>query len=425
MKKLLILSYYFPPLGLGGTQRIAKFVKYLPQFGWQPTVVTVKPIAYWAQDQSLAQDVAAARVVRTESWDPQRLLARLGRSELQVSRQADAGLFSVINRKIIPRILLPDSKILWASQALHQIRRLFKEESFDALMTTSPPHSTHLIGLKIAKRFRLPWLADFRDGWAGSHVVNEPSLRCFRRNLKMQNAVVRAADAVLVCSPEIADSLHHEDGPSQKIFVMTNGFDPEDFVAETERDAEHFTLCYSGTINNWAKPQPFLQALQLAVNMRPSWAHKLRVVFVGLDTLGELAAWVERLGLLPMVQMLGHRPHIEAVRHLQRADGLLLLVQARATDSFIPGKTFEYIGARKPIFAVSNSRSTNELLKEYRHARVVDGDRPEIIAERLLEFLDAKWPPFDETFISRFERRRQTEQLAKILDALLQKVRVE
>lgn len=418
MKKLLILSYYFPPLGLGGTQRIAKFVKYLPQFGWQPTVVTVKSIAYWAQDQSLAQDVAAARVVRTESWDPQRLMARLGRTTLEVNRQTGGGLISTVNQKLLPRILLPDSKILWAPQVMHEVKRLFREERFDALMTTSPPHSTHLIGLRIAKRFYLPWLADFRDGWAGSHVVNEPSERFFRRNLKMQQIVVCAADAVLACSSGIAESLQNADGLSEKTTVMTNGFDPEDFVGETARDAEHFTLCYSGTLNRWAKPEPFLRALRLALNLRPRLAQRLRVLFVGLDTLGESAALAKQLGLSAVVQMLGHRPHNEAVRHLQNADGLLLLAQARATDTFIPGKTFEYIGARKPIFAVSNSRLTNDLLRGYRHALVVDEESPEFIAERLLEFMAADWPPFDEAFITRFDRRRQTEKLAQILDAI-------
>ena len=127
MKKLLILTYYFPPLGLGGTQRVAKFVKYLPQFGWRPTVVTVKPIAYWALDESLMQDVKEARIIRTESLDPQRLLARLGRTTIQASAgEKRVGVGATINQKLLPFFLTPDSKILWRPFALRAVKKLLK-----------------------------------------------------------------------------------------------------------------------------------------------------------------------------------------------------------------------------------------------------------------------------------------------------------
>lgn len=424
MKKLLLLSYYFPPLGLGGTQRVAKFVKYLPQFGWQPMVVTVLPIAYWALDDSLMKDVEAAEIFRTESWDPQRLLARLGRAQIATQTpRTGGGLAAVINQKLLPRILLPDSKILWSFHALREIKRLTAGVKIDALMTTSPPHSVHLIGRRAARKHHLPWLADFRDGWAGSHIVHEPSDRLYRRNLQLQAEVVQDADAVITCSPGIEESLSRSAGLKKKFFLITNGYDPQDFTsgAEVQRDPDVFTLCYSGTINKWANPEKFLQALAIVLKKQPRLVSTLRVVFVGLDTLGKLTDQVRHLDLSSVVRIEGHQPHASAVTFLRRADALLLLADARVTDTFIPGKTFEYIGARRPIFAVSNSKFTNDLLKNYRHARVVETDEPQQIAERLLLFLDENWAliPFDDSFINQFDRRRQTARLAEILNSII------
>ncbi|MDZ7370381.1 MAG: glycosyltransferase [candidate division KSB1 bacterium] len=420
MKRLLILSYYFPPLGLGGTQRIAKFVKYLPQFGWQPTVVTVKPILYWAEDESLSADVADAEIVRTESWDPQRLLARLGKKRTGAPSGTEQGLFGTFNRKLMPLLFQPDVKILWRFHALAAVKALARQKPYDALLTTSPPHSTHLIGRRAAALFKLPWLADFRDGWAGSHVVSEPNELARRRNLRLQRRVVASADAIVACSKAILERLLPEADRNKKGWVITNGYDPEDFAIDPKPKNVRFTLCYSGTVNRWADPEPFLKGLAWAMTMKPALQNKVRVLFVGLDMSGNLADKVKAEGLQNCVELLGHRPHREAVSFVRVADGLLLLVDAEPSDTFIPGKTFEYIGAQKPMFVVSNSRPTNELLREYRRAVIVTTRQPEEIARRLIEFIDS--PPQagvqDDAFVQTFDRRRQSALLAQILDKI-------
>ncbi|MDZ7316845.1 MAG: glycosyltransferase [candidate division KSB1 bacterium] len=420
MKRLLILSYYFPPLGLGGTQRIAKFVKYLPQFGWQPTVVTVKPVLYWAEDESLMNDVADAQVVRTESWDPQRLLARLGKKRTGAPSGTEQGLFGILNRKLMPLLFQPDVKILWRCHALTAVKELVRQKPFDALLTTSPPHSTHLIGRRAAALFKLPWLADFRDGWAGSHVVSEPNDLARRRNLQLQRRVVASADAIVACSKAILESLLPEADRNKKGWVITNGYDPEDFAIDPKPKNVRFTLCYSGTVNRWADPAPFLKGLAWAMRMDRSLQNKIRVLFVGLDMSASLADKVAAEGLAEWVTLLGHHPHRKAVSFLAAADGLLLLVDAEPSDTFIPGKTFEYIGAQKPMFVISNSHPTNDLLRAYSRAVIVTSRRPEEIGRRLIEFIDS--PPQagvrDNAFVQAFDRRRQTALLAQILDKI-------
>jgi glycosyltransferase involved in cell wall biosynthesis len=421
MKKVLILTYYFPPLGLGGTQRIAKFVKYLPACGWEPTIVTVKPIVYWALDSSLQADVNNARVIRTESFDPQRLLARLGKTAIHASDgEKKSGLLSTINQKVLPFVLVPDSKVLWHSFAFKAIKKLLADEHFETLLTTSPPHSVHLLGQKVAQKFKLPWVADFRDGWAGSHIVYEPTRWQFMRNQKLQQRVVQRASAIVSASPGIDESLKVHSDETEKFRVITNGFDPEDFPATINKNKK-YTLCYSGTINRFADPEPFLDALVLLRQTNPELIANLHVEFVGMDTLGGFENLVHKRGLADVVSVLGQQDHVNSVKHLKNADALLLIAKARETDTFIPGKTFEYIGAGKPVFCISTSRFTNELLKDYEPAQTVTSFEPKKIYIALQEFLNTNWDlsSIDLGFVQQFNRKHQTEKLAEILNTLI------
>lgn len=420
---MLILTYYFPPLGLGGAQRVAKFVKYLPQFGWRPTVVTVKPIAYWATDLSLLQDVRDARVFRTESYDPQRLLARMGKTSIQT--QTDNSRMSIgtfLNEKLLPFLLMPDSKILWQPFVQKAVKDLLAGEKFDALMTSSPPHSVHMIGRRIVKKYKLPWLTDFRDGWAGSHIVHEPTRWQYKQNYRLQKSVIADADAVVSASPGIDLAFKSVSFEPKKFYIITNGFDPQDFDSAAQGDNTLFTLCYSGTINKFADPMPFLDALVKMQQQTPQTLARLRVQFVGFDALGCLAKEVKKRGLAKVVDIIGHQDHSESVKYLVNANALLLIAKARETDTFIPGKTFEYIGAHKPVFAISNSRYTNALLSDYALAYVTDSFDPDKIFLRLKEFLHTKWNSISINLnLDRFNRVKQTEQLTEVLNTICRK----
>lgn len=424
MKQLLVISYYFPPMGLGGTQRIAKFIKYLPELGWQPTVLTVKPIAYWAWDESLMADVQHADIVRCESLDPQRLMARFGTRTLAAPQSGEQkkSWAAFVNNRLLPWVVQPDSKMLWKPFALRTARRMLRHQTFDAMLTTSPPHSVHLVGRGFKKRSDLKWIADFRDGWAGSHVVQEPSRWHYHRNLAKQKLVVREADAVLSASLGIQQSLQGEFRDQDKFHLMTNGFDPQE-VQPVDVKHDRFVLCYSGTINKFADPEPFLDALVLLREQAPVLFDRVQVQFVGLDTLGNFRERVRERHLEPHIDILGYLPHAESVKYINQADGLLLIAQARQVDTFIPGKTFEYIGAQKPIFSVSTSRFTNELLARYPFAMMTASLEPQFIFKKFKEFLLTDWNSInnDLQFIQQFNRIHQTKQLAEILNHITKK----
>ncbi|HOH07740.1 MAG TPA: glycosyltransferase [bacterium] len=438
MKKVLMLSYYFPPLGMGGTQRAAKFARYLPEFGWEPTVLTVKPISYWAEDSSLLEEMAATRIVRTGSLDPQRLLhlltrragketgAAAGREGAGTSGGTAAGQEKAVtfggaaawlNRKLLPWFLLPDSKILWRWHATRAAARLLRSGEFSAIWSTSPPHSTHLIARRLAHRFRLPWVADFRDEWAGGVVVHEPTPWHRRRQQALQVKVARAAAALIGVTPGIVAGLEAAGG-SGRCHLITNGFDAADLAtigeAAMNREEAHFTLCHCGSISRFSNPAPLLEALI------PGDARWLRLRFIGYDANGGFEEQVRRRGLEEMISWRGYLPHREALVSMAAADALLLIACDAPKARFIPGKTFEYLASRKPILAISNVEETIRLLEEMPGVILCAPDQPAAIRTALLrlqsepELLRAA----AERNVQHYDRRDQAGELARILDRI-------
>ncbi|HPI72984.1 MAG TPA: glycosyltransferase family 4 protein [bacterium] len=421
MKKLLMLCYYFPPLGMGGVQRPAKFAKYLQLYGWQPTVVTVEPIAYWAQDPELLRELNSIRIIRTESYDPQRLWQKYrpaipSASVVRVEAPSSA-------RRVLEQTmafwLMPDSKILWKRPLLARIQRLLQEESFDALYTTSPPHSVHLIGRRIARRTGLKWVADFRDSWAGGVVVREPTRVHRRWNRWLQRAVLKQADAVLTVSQGIADQLKDSFARSEKIHLIPNGFDPEDFPSSQAADP-FFTFCHCGSITRFSDPRVVLQALERIRRKTPAVYERIRLLFVGLDVTGKLSQQVADLGLADHVCHCGYQNHREALQRLMNSQALLLVARGADNAHFIPGKTWEYLASGKPILALTDVPDTADVLLKSGAARLCAPDDPVECAEAMSALAQNQhsWFKPQNDFINRYNRRRQTEQLAAVLDAL-------
>ncbi len=421
MKKLLMLCYYFPPLGMGGVQRSAKFAKYLPQFGWQPTVVTVQPIAYWAQDDSLLKELAHIRILATESWDPQRLLAKFKKQQ-KAKTNSQAQQKSPAQRlveQMVSFFVLPDSKILWRHHVLKIIHELVKRESFDALYTTSPPHSTHLIGRDLVKRHGFKWVADFRDGWAQGVVVQEPTFLHRRLHQRWQDLVVTEADAVLAAGNGIAELLRVNHAENrQKIRIITNGYDPEDFPQKNSNQ-DYFTFCHCGSITRFSDPAIILQALLIIKKQNPGIYQRIRVKYVGLDTTAGFEQTVKDLHLTEIVQCHGYLNHRQALQHLVDSQALILVALGQQNAHFIPGKTFEYFGAAKPILAISNVRDTIELLQQYDAAVLCRPEDPQDCAKKMVRLVTKRITVHtDSSFLNSFDRRQQTEQLAFLLNGL-------
>ncbi len=424
MKKVLMLAYYFPPLGMGGTQRALKMVRYLPEFGWEATVLTVKPIAYWAQDPSLLREIPAARIIRTGSLDPQRLLHlvknRPSPKAATIHAEQKHGFVTWINRKVLPLFLVPDSKRLWHAHACAAAAPLLRREAFALIYSTSPPHSVHLTARRLAQKYHLPWVADFRDAWSGSVVVQEPTRLHRALQQRLQKKIVRAADAVIAVTPGILKSLQGEDCGA-KYHYIPNGFDAGDFPPQTpapEDDA--FQLLHCGAVTTFSDPRPVLNALKQLRRDQPGETKQLRLRFVGYDTFAMFQEWIQTLQLQDCVHHSGYVPHHQALQAVGAADALLLIACHEKDANFIPGKTFEYLASGKPILAVSNIADTVALLRDMPGVILCHPRDEAAIRSALLRLQKDTGlaQAARQRNLQPYERKYQARQLADIFDQL-------
>lgn len=422
-RKFLLLAYYFPPLGMGGVQRTAKFVKYLPLFGWEPVVVTVKDTAYFAKDHSLAEEVAQARVERTESLDPQRLLflARRGLHRHPTKGEGVAGTAWKRYEALLRWLFVPDAKILWVPFGLVRAWRLHRRERIRVVMTTSPPPSAHLAGLLLRQFAGCRWVADFRDQWTGGHLDLSPTPLHRAVNKWLERIVLHHADAVVCVSHALAASLKSKSRRRDfASVVIPNGYDEEDFGPSPPRAKRGKLLVYCGSVGRLAHPGNYLKACAALIQKRRLNTSALRVVFVGTAIGVDLQGLVSQLGLERYVEVTGYLEHRAAVRWLQAADVLVLLLTGTTSQDVVPGKVFEYLRARKPILAVASPGETVDLLEESAPQVVICQDTPEAIEQGLDELLygASKVTEGSRAGLERFERRHLAARLAEVLNSV-------
>ncbi|MBD3376253.1 glycosyltransferase [candidate division KSB1 bacterium] len=419
MKRVLFVSYYFPPLGMGGIQRIVKFVRYLPEYDWHPVVLTVKPVAYWAYDPSLERQVKHAEIARTDSLDPQRLLARI---KGQKKKPARTSPFVSLTKKthflnkILSFIILPDTKILWWFHAIAGAKHLYHKAPYDAIVTSSPPHSVHLIGRHLATRLGIPWIADFRDQWAGGVVSHEPTFLHRKLYLYWQRQTCRHSDARIAVTPEIGRNLEQETGVAP-VTIIRNGYDPNDFYKPEKSKA--FIFCHCGSITRFANPVSLLDALQVLRQTQETLLSNVQFKFLGMDVTGTFQNEIDYRGLQDLVSWRGYRSHDEAMRHLCNSDALILLAKGEKEARFVPGKVYEYLGSQKPILALTNVKDTCSLLKSFPGVWLCDPEDQNTIQRSIMEIVKNKSSINAVTRDTHsMTRQFQTQQLAMLLNQI-------
>lgn len=360
LHRVLFITYYFPPSGGPGVQRALKFVKYLPDYGWQPTVLTVHAdhAAYPDLDPTMMAEVPLGiQVERTYAWDPYALYAGLLGQEksetvgVSFTGEGEATWKQRLARWFRANVFLPDARAGWGPFAVHRAKRLLAQGPFDALLTTGPPHSTHRIGLRLARRYRLPWLADFRDPWTGIDYYDLLPMTGLARawDARMERTVLETADVVTAVSPAMARALSDKGGRSCQ--VLMNGYDPEDFADVTAHpSSDVFDLTYVGNLNEDRNPDALWQAL--ARLEAPDQMADLRVRLVGhIDPVVIQAA--ERRGLGDLLKQRRYVPHPEAIQTMKNAGVLLLVInRVPGAEGIMTGKLYEYLASGRPILGI-------------------------------------------------------------------------
>ena len=417
MKNLLILSYYYPPLGLSGVQRTVKFVKYLPQFGWNPIVIAPRPRGSYVYDQALGVEVAHAPVFRTLSLDP---LFLSPRKHTGASLDKNA-LVSRLNRWLVP-----DNKTGWIPFALQAGLKAARRFHIDAIYSTAPPYSSHLAGVVLKKLLKRPLVTDFRDAWTSYTWTKYPVRALHKLDHRLEELVIKNADLVTAVNSRIIDDLRdlHPRIDGSKFHLVSHGYDPEDFSADTKPDPEYFTIAYTGTFIQNRSPRILFEALSLLRREDPAGLEKVRMVFAGSHRESDLAL-AKEFGLEPLVRFTGYLTHRQSIGILTEADLLWLVMGPEETANVSPGKLFEYLGAKIPIAAsIPPLGAAARVIMDTGAGSVVSPNDAAGLAGMIRKHLSA-WEKGKTTFrtcpekLKYFDRRLIAQKFGVLLDGLL------
>lgn len=434
MKKVLIVTYYFPPSGGPGVQRVLKFVKYLPEFGWQPVVLTVQDGDYPARDESLLAEIPQHAIVyRTKIFEPYRLYRKLtgkaANTPVDVENIPQGGKKKSLTESLAEFVrstfFIPDARIGWYPYAVPQGLKIIKEQNIEAIYSSSPPYTTSVIARKLHRATRIPWVAGFRDPWTG--FLSTPDRWFIPRAIdeRLERAVFNDANAIEAAWRGILkDVTGKVPGIDQKKLVYhPNGFDREDYPTLKLKKNKRFTVTYTGSMYGKRNPRTFLQAVEGLVSDGKVDPRKIHLKFIGRFG-SEVREMLERSSIHDSIEVISYLPHSESVEALLRSDALLLIVdEADGSDEIVPGKVFEYIGAQRPIIGLAPEGAIAGLMRETRSGLVAaNQDIPAIQAafiECYANFLYHK-PNFeqDREAVKQYDRREITRQLAALLDAL-------
>jgi len=420
-KRLLMIVNFFPPAAGGGVYRPLSFVKYLSRAHWEITVVTPRPGEFWISDPGLeAQIPPGVRVVRTGSLSGLRALnvLRGGRS------RRSSGGFGFL-RSMGELFLVPDTYVGWVPFALRAAAELCREERFDLVYSTSPPDSSHLVARRISRRFGIPWIADFRDPWISLHLRRPPTPLHLSWHRRLEREVMEA-EAVLVTTRWHGETLRAS-YPDARIERVPNGYDDEDFkgLEGIGRPARPFTILHGGMLTLGRSIGPFLEGLSLFCREHPASRDDIRVIFLGSreSKNEELAA---RSGLGEVVSFEDNVSHSECVR-LECSSHVLLLLK-HDDDRYrglVPGKLYEYLGARRPVLAVVPEGEAADIVRDNRRGEVAPIGDARAIADRISgmygHFMDGSLESaFSLAELPGFTRRRAAARLGEIMLTLLE-----
>lgn len=432
MPKVLIITYYWPPSGGSGVQRWMYFGKYLKNFGIIPVVITVdeKKASYKYIDKSFVELVKDVEVHKTDTWEPLKLYSKLTSGDsnsaipLGFTGEHNPTLFQRISRAIRGNLFIPDSRVGWVRFAFREAKKIIKEQGIDIVITTGPPHSSHLVGLKLKKYFNVIWFADFRDPWTDLYYNKLLYRTKFaqKRDERLERNVLQSADLVLTVGPSMKKHLIQKGEISpEKIHFIYNGYDENDFEGlDVLPDPNYFTITHIGVLSPSQPIDPFLKAIRYLIdNNHPvSKFLKLRIVgTVSQDLNDEIRSKIPEVEL----DFIEYVPKRKAIEYMMTSNLLFnSLPEMDGSELLISGKLMEYIAAQKPILCLGNPNGdAANLLKHLENSQVFD--RKDSL--RIVEYLDKlfynwinkKQEELKSNNSQLYSRRETARQLADII----------
>jgi glycosyltransferase involved in cell wall biosynthesis len=355
--KLLIITYYFPPAGGPGVQRWLKFVKYLPDFGIQPIVYIPQNPTYPIVDENLVSEISdKAIILKHKIFEPYQIASFFSKNK---TKKISSGIIpnqkkqTFLERMLLwirGNIFIPDARLFWVKPSVQFLEKYILDNNIDTIITSGPPHSLHLIGLKLKQKLPVKWIADFRDPWTtiGYHKALKLSSFAAKKHKKLESEVLNAADNIIVTSKTTKKEFQAI--TNQPITVITNGYDVEK-IEKQVLDSK-FSLAHIGSFLSDRNPEIFWQTINELVCEIPDFKNHLEIKLIGKVSQEVLDA-ISNNKLADFTENLGYLSHKEAIEHQRKSQVLLLIeINSEATKSIIPGKLFEYMVSERPIIAI-------------------------------------------------------------------------
>lgn len=432
-KTVIIFTYYWPPVSSGGVWRWLKMSKYLPDFNWNPIIVTVRDGAFSAFDETIVNDVdEKIEVYKTKSYDPYLIYNRLQGKNDKSLPEAMAGavdsgsVFQRFSYFIRANLFLPDPKIGWVRYAYLKGKELIQSRKIDAIITTGPPHSVHLIGKKLKLKFnKLPWVMDFRDPWTSNYMVTEFMKRTqisAYLDKKLENKTLKLADYVTGISPGLVSEFKDR---NHNIKVIYNGFDEADFQSYSAQPSKFFTLSYVGSLKPNMNIVALWDALADLIKQNEEFGRYFRLQFVG-NLNPHIVKVIQKLGIGDNLILKEFMPHKQAIDEMRNTQMLLFIVpRATYAKNITSGKVFEYLASRTPMLSLGPTDGNAAwILKKAKRELMIDYDDKVLVKEKLKQSFQVwlnngkvlkKHETTDYLF---FSRKRQAGEMAEILNEL-------
>jgi len=357
MKKVLIITYYFPPAGGPGVQRWLKFVKYLPEYGIQPIVYVPENPSYPILDEALAAEIPKnAIVLMKRIFEPYALAGLFSKNK---TKKISSGIIpnerkqTTVDKVLLwirGNLFIPDARVFWVKPSVSFLKNYIQEHEIDTVITSGPPHSLHLIGMKLKSKLNIRWVADFRDPWTtiGYHDKLRLSDYAAKEHKALELQVLNAADTIIVTSKNT--KLEFQKKTPKPIEVITNGYDVENIGKQT-LDAK-FSLAHIGSFLSERNPIILWQSLSELVVEVPGFAQNLELKLIGTIS-KDILDTIQSYNLNEYLNCIGYVSHQEALVEQRKSQVLLLIeINSLQTISIIPGKLFEYMVSERPIIAI-------------------------------------------------------------------------
>ena len=436
MKRVLIISYYWPPTGGSGVQRWVKFAKYLPAEGWQPVIYTPENPEQLAIDNTLAADIPAeAEIIRTHILEPYELYRKFLKKSGHSQETVEVNPVNAQNKSFAQKAAMwvrgnlfrPDPRCLWIRPSVRFLKKYLEEHPVDLIVSTGPPQSMHLIGMKLAEETGLPWIADFRDPWTKIFYFKHLSMTkaTERWHKKMEKKVLDKASAVVAVSPLVQQEFQAT--TQTPVSLITNGFDTCDFPDGRCKEAlggkdKDFVITHTGLFAADGNPTLLWEVLGEKCSKDEDFRKALKIKIVG-KTDEQIKDAIKAAGLEVCLLDMGYQPHSVAVQE-QRKASLLILPLRKEPEyrAVLPGKLFEYLASWRPVLGIGQTDGAMSVILNTTKTGVVFNWEDKASINR---FIDLCWDKHlkgelgvEDADISQFTRENLTRRMVELFEEL-------